>query len=159
MRRLWFALVAFAFTSFHLLAADDFRTVDTAISAKVQPAAAPTPTTVPGHLGVHVAANSKGQLVVEDLQPESPAEKAGLKIDDLITHLEGKHVATADGFRAELQSSAAGDSIKLGVTRQEKSIDFTVKLTPVSRPMPPGRTGPAPLGVQVAAVKDGDGVT
>jgi hypothetical protein len=52
MRRVLLALVVVSFTSFHLFAADDdFRTVDTAISAKVQTGTAPIPTTVPAYQG------------------------------------------------------------------------------------------------------------
>ena len=160
MRRLWFGILAISLASLTLRAADDdYRTVDTAITAKVQPAATPAKAVVPGFLGVHVQPNSKGQPVVGDVQPESPGEKAGLKVGDLLSRFDGKDVATVDAFRTALRAKAAGDSIKLGVIRDDKAVELSAKLTPVSRPMPPGRSGPGPLGVQVSPAKEGEGVT
>ena len=115
MRRLWFGILAISLGSLTLRAADDdYRTVDTAVTAKVQPAATPAKAIVPGFLGVHVQPNSKGQPVVGDIQPESPGEKAGLKVG---TCCRGSmaDVPTVDDFRP-LRSKAAGDPPKLSVT-------------------------------------------
>jgi len=160
MRRLWFGMLAISMACLTLRAADDdYRTVDRAITAKVQPAATPTKAVVPGFLGVHVEPNSKGQPVVGDVQTDSPGEQAGLKTGDVLSRFDGKDVPTVEAFRTALHAKSAGDTIKLGITRDDRAAELSAKLTPVSRPMPPGRTGPPPLGVQVAPAKEGDGVT
>src|SRR5262245_37549560 len=56
----------------------DFRTVETAITTKISKAA-PAAVTQPGYLGVHVAPDKQGRLVVAHLQADSPAAKAGLQ--------------------------------------------------------------------------------
>ena len=78
MRRLWFGILAISLGSLTLRAADDeYRTVETAVTAKVQPAATPTKAVVPGFLGVHVQPKSKGQPVVGDVQRNRPARRPG----------------------------------------------------------------------------------
>jgi M6 family metalloprotease-like protein len=138
---------------------DDYRTVETAIKTRLQAAATPVAPTVPGFLGVQVRSDSQGRPIVEDVQPSSPADQGGLKPADQVTRLDGKEVSSAEAFRTTLHAKAAGDSVQLAVTREGKSIEMSVRLVPVSRPMPPGRGQPAPLGVQVAAVKGGEGLT
>src|SRR5262245_30442333 len=160
MRRAWLTLLAFSSSTLNAFTADDdFRTVDTAITAKIQPASTPTAATVPPYLGIQVQPGPKGQPVVEDVQPDLPGDKAGLKVGDLVSQFDGKDVPTVDAFRIALRAKLAGDTVKLAVTRQDKAVELPVKLTAVSRPMPPGRSGPAPLGVQLTPVKDGEGLT
>lgn len=160
MRRTWLALLAIPFSSSTAAAGDDeFRSVETAITAKVQPAATPTAATVPGYLGVQVEPGPKGEPVVADVQPSSPGERAGLKSGDLISRFDGKEVPTVDAFRTALHTKAADEVVKLAVVRQDKAVEIPVKLAAVSRPMPAGRPGPAPLGVQLTPVKDGEGLT
>src|SRR5262245_16508339 len=160
MRRAWLSLLAVPLTTLTISAADDdFRTVETAVTAKIQPTATPTPATVPGFLGVQVEPGPKGQPVVEDVQSDSPGARAGVKSGDLISRFDGKEVTTVDAFRTALHAKAAGDTVKLTITRQDKSVELSARLVPVSKPMPPGRTGPAPLGVQLTPVKEGEGLT
>jgi M6 family metalloprotease-like protein len=153
-------LVILPLLAFGLYAADDeYRTVDTAIVAKPQ-AAAPSvsPVVMQGHLGVLVQANAKGQAVIEDVEAESVAEKAGLKISDVIAKVDGKEIASVEAFRTLLRSKSAGERFKLTVTRQSKSVDMTIVLAPSSRPMASVITQPSLLGVNVTALTEGDGV-
>jgi M6 family metalloprotease-like protein len=160
MRRLWLGIFVTAVVSIGVRAGDDeFRTVETAIKTKLQPTAAPAPMTIPGFLGVHVRPDAQGRPVVEDVQPDSPADRAGLKVDDLVVRLDGKEVTSADAFRTALHAKAAGDSVQLATMRDGKPLEMSVRLAPVSRPMPAGRGQAAPLGVQVTAAKGGEGVT
>jgi M6 family metalloprotease-like protein len=161
MRHLWLGLTLLSVTSITVFAADDdYRTVDTAIKTKVAPPATPAAAaapTLPGYLGVSIGTKD-GQLVVEELQAGSPAEKAGVKTGDRLTRFDGNELASADAFRVALRAKKAGDAVKLGITRDGKASEVTANLVPVSRPMPAGRGGPAPLGVGVAAAKEGGGV-
>src|SRR5687767_7452173 len=126
MRHLWPGLIVLAVTPLSALAADDdYRTVDTAIKTKVEPPATPAATAaLPGYLGVHVG-TADGQLVVEELQPGSPAEKAGLKPGDRLTRFDGMELANADAFRVALRAKKAGDAVKLSITRDGKASEVT----------------------------------
>jgi M6 family metalloprotease-like protein len=160
MRALWLALLAVPVAAFALHAADDgYRTVDTAIKTKVEPAMAATAPKLPGFLGVQIGSAVGGQLIIEDVQPGSPAERSGLKAGDRVSRFDGKDLASAEAFRISLRTRKAGDAIKLTVTRDGKSTDLLATLTPLSRPMPAGPGQASPLGLQVSATKGGEGVT
>ena len=95
-------VVAISFMASALSAADDeYRTVDQAITAKIQPGT-PGGESIAGHLGVQVTSGPKGQPVVEDVEPESSAERMGLKAGDTVTKFDGKDIATVDAFRSAL---------------------------------------------------------
>ncbi|HKB05114.1 MAG TPA: M6 family metalloprotease domain-containing protein [Gemmataceae bacterium] len=161
MRLPWPAVLAIPLVCPPVRAADEeYRTVETVIKTKVQAAAAtPAGPAVPGFLGVEVRSDSQGRPVVEDVQPSSPADQAGLKAGDQVNRLDGKELGSADAFRSALHTRSAGDSVQLAVTREGKAVELSVRLAPVSRPMPAGRGQPSPLGVQVAAAKGGEGLT
>lgn len=85
-----------------------------------------------------------------------PAEKAGLKLDDLITSIDGQPI---DGFDklGEIIGASAGKEIRLSIDREGKAIDIAV--TPVSRPSDGpdktkqvGRIGIGPVPLQPQAV-------
>src|SRR4051794_16964652 len=160
MRRPSLVLLA-SIAAFSLRAADsDYRTPETVIPAKAQPAAVPATTGPAPYLGVHVQADATGRLAVDDVQPDSPAEKAGVKAGDLLKTVDGREVSSADAFKAALRARAPGSTIKLSLTRAAKPVEATATLTAISKPMPAGRVPqPTPLGVQVVAAKEGEGVT
>jgi M6 family metalloprotease-like protein len=158
MRRYWLGLTIALSGSILLAADDEYRTVATAIQAKSQAVAASSSLT-PGHLGVQIKTGQKGEPVVADVEPDSPADKAGLKENDTILRLDGKDAGNADSLRETIRSLGAGEKIKLAVQRQAKTLDVTTVLAAPSRPMGGINQTPANLlGVQVSAVKDGEGV-
>jgi M6 family metalloprotease-like protein len=163
MRRVWLGIVLLSLAGLNTRAAEpEYRTVETAISAKIQPQTAATAAapSVPPFLGISVGPSANG-VTIEDVQPGSPAEKAGLKIGDILTRFDGKDVAGAEPFRSSLKAKAPGDSIKVVVRRKDQTVEATVALIPVSRPLPAPAVRPvfAPLGLTVSAAKDGKGVT
>lgn len=159
MRRCSFGLVGLLLVPTGLYADnDEYRTVATAISAKTQPGVQ-SATLIPGHLGIQFKPGARGEPVVADLEAGSPADKMGLRVDDTIVRMDGKDAGSIDSFREAIRSRGAGERIKISVNRQGKSLDFTTVLAPPSRPL--GGTGHLPgnlLGVQVTALRDGDGV-
>lgn len=66
-------------------------------------------------------------LVVKSINMGSPADKAGLKRDDIITSLDGKPISSFDEIRLELQKITK-PGIQLGFIRQGKTQQ--VQLTP-----------------------------
>jgi M6 family metalloprotease-like protein len=156
MYRLIAALGFLSFISLHA-ADDEYRTVDKAITAKIQAGVA-AGESIPGHLGVQVTAGPKGQPVIEDVEPATTAERMGLKAGDVVTRFDGKEIATVDAFRTALHSREAGERLQLTVNRNGKAITVATILAPASRPMTSGRAPSSLLGVEVVA-REPEGVT
>jgi M6 family metalloprotease-like protein len=161
MRRLSFALLILPLTTAVLRGAEpDYRTPETAITAKLAVTPAPPAAGPAAYLGVHVQADSAGKLAVEEVQADSPAAKAGLKTGDIITKVDGKDVASTDALKAALHAKSPGNTIKLSIARAGKPMDVTATLTALSHPMAAGRPPQtSSLGIQVAAAKEGGGIT
>jgi serine protease Do len=71
---------------------------------------------------------AEGAGVVEVVSG-SPAEKAGIKVGDIITKLDGTPIREKDGGLARLiAQKKIGDRIKLTVWREGKEMEFTVTL-------------------------------
>src|SRR5215218_6158897 len=49
-------------------------------------------------IGVSIADGAREGVVVEEVRPDSPAEKAGLKRSDLIVEFDGEHLRSARQF-------------------------------------------------------------
>ena len=75
---------------------------------------------------------SEGAAVVE-VQPGSPAEKAGLLANDVITRVDGKAIAGAGDLRRILRERKAGDNVALTVQRAEQTLNLTVQLADGSK--------------------------
>jgi S1-C subfamily serine protease len=65
--------------------------------------------------------------VVEDVQADSPAEKAGLKQGDVIVEFDGEHVRSARQFTRLVQETAPGRTVKATLVRdgQRKDVEIT----------------------------------
>lgn len=66
-------------------------------------------------------------VVVEDVRPNGPAEKAGLKRSDVIVEFDGEHVRSARQFARLVQETVPGKAVKATVLRdsQKKDIEIT----------------------------------
>lgn len=72
-------------------------------------------------------AASKGALVV-DVAKGGPAEKAGIKKDDVIINFNGKTMSDANMLRNEVAVAPIGKDVKLTVLRGSKTYDLTVRV-------------------------------
>src|SRR5205823_1562966 len=88
-----------------------------------------------GYLGVAVVRDVKGRLVVEDVSPDAPGAKAGLKAGDVITHVGDQAVNTPQAFREWLQTHTPGTAVKIGYVRNDKAGTASAMLAATSRPM------------------------
>lgn len=142
-----------------------YKTVGEAIKAdpskfKAIDPAAPVKATVPGFLGVEVAATGKPAVV--EVAPDSPAEKAGLKAGDVITKVGADDVPSADKAKDRLRGLAADVTIKVTVERAGKPVEISVTPKAVSKPFAAGTGAPAQpirLGISNSDVLKGGGVT
>jgi serine protease Do len=70
----------------------------------------------------------KNGVLVQLITPGGPAEKAGLKGGDVITHIDGRPVKDGDDLVNEIASRRPGSTIRLGYLRDGKPADTTVTI-------------------------------
>ena len=80
-----------------------------------------------GYLGIAFDIDFAG-VKIQDVVPNTPAQKAGFKKDDQILTLNGKAVGSADEFRALLSTTKAGVVVNLKFLREEKEMELKVTL-------------------------------
>lgn len=84
-----------------------------------------------GQLGAYFGAPDGEGVLVREVNPGSPAEKAGLKAGDVITSIDGERVRGIGDLREKL-SAKRGDekagSVKIGVVRNKTEISLTAEL-------------------------------
>jgi serine protease Do len=66
-------------------------------------------------------------VIVSDVFKKGPAEKADLRVGDIILEVNGTHI-TADEFSGILFDASPGDVLKLKVFREKKTIDLELTL-------------------------------
>ncbi len=82
-----------------------------------------------GFLGIFTGEVDKGKGVkVTDVSKDSGAQKAGLKKDDIITHLDGKEIADPDELRATLANYQKDDKVKVKLRRKDETKELEVTL-------------------------------
>jgi serine protease Do len=67
-------------------------------------------------------------IVVGDVYKNSPADKAGIKSNDVIVKLDGKDVEDVNSFRNTIANKNPNEIVKLDIIRNGKPISINVKL-------------------------------
>jgi serine protease Do len=90
-----------------------------------------------GQLGTFFGAPDGEGILVRDVNPGSPAEKAGVKAGDVITSFNGERIRTLGDLREKLSAKREDKdkTVKLGVLRNKSEVSLTVEL-----PAPAART-------------------
>jgi serine protease Do len=70
----------------------------------------------------------KNGVLVQEVQPGGPADKAGLKAGDIIVAVDGRPIKDGDDLVNEIASRRPGSTIRLGYVRDGKSEDTTVTI-------------------------------
>jgi len=79
-------------------------------------------------MGVQVQDTEDGKGVkVLDVEDETPAEKAGLKEDDIITKVDDKNITSVDDLKAAIKDGKDGDSYKVTYLHGTETKTVTVK--------------------------------
>ena len=134
----------------------DYRTVETALVTKLKPTA-PAQTGQTGYLGVSVV-RAHNRLVVEEVQPDSPAAKVGLKKGDGVMRIDEQTVQSPEAFREALQTRGPDAAVKLTLEREGKPLTVTATLSATSRPMQLANRGGVFIGIVLGDAKPGEGV-
>ncbi|MFZ5831733.1 MAG: trypsin-like peptidase domain-containing protein [Planctomycetota bacterium] len=88
-----------------------------------------------GMLGITLdQGESPGGAKIEKVVPDSPAEQAGLKEGDVVTHVNGKPVETTAALVAAIRENRPGDIVRLNVRRGERVLAVPVKLGTIETP-------------------------
>src|SRR5580692_4055209 len=104
----------------------------------------------------------KNGVLVQLVQPDGPADKAGLKPGDIITSIDGRPVKDGDDLVNEIAGRRPGSTARLGYLREGNPADTTVTIgdrdkvfanltNPSAAPTPdnPGGAGETKLGIIV----------
>jgi len=84
---------------------------------------------------------------VIDIQPSSPSEKAGLKVDDVITAVAGTKIDDNHSLADLIKAHKPGDKVDLTVSRANQNVTVTIELG-----TSPADSSSAYLGIQYAPV-------
>lgn len=80
-----------------------------------------------GMLGVALADGDGGAKVMQ-VVPDSPAEKIGIHVDDVIARVDNKSVDSRDALISVIRSYMPGQEVHLVVKRGDKELEFKAKL-------------------------------
>jgi len=77
--------------------------------------------TLTPELRTHFGAKADVGVMVSKVEKNSPAEKAGLAVGDIITGIDGKAVSSSLGLTVAVRSKKKGDKVSLDVVRDGKT--------------------------------------
>jgi serine protease Do len=79
-------------------------------------------------MGVAIAENDKGQVVIGNIEPDSPAVLAKLREGDVLVVIDGKKITGREMFISEIRGRKPGQDIDLRVERDGKTVSVKLKL-------------------------------
>jgi hypothetical protein len=88
-------------------------------------ATASVPEMVADHLGIERGIG----VIIRTVCPDSPADKAGLSVNDIILSLDGTLTRDPDAFSAAIRNSKVGDRMKVDLIHKGKPAKVEVALT------------------------------
>ncbi len=100
-------------------------------------------------------------VIVSDLLPDGPAERAGIRVKDIVLSIDGRPIESLPGLAFSLYARNAGDRLNVGVLRGERELTFDVPV--IERPhevdhladtVDPSRAMIRQLGILGLAVDD-----
>ncbi|MFI5058907.1 MAG: PDZ domain-containing protein [Candidatus Acidiferrales bacterium] len=81
-----------------------------------------------GQLGAFFGVPDGEGVLVREVNPGSPAEKAGVKAGDVITKIDDERVRSIGDLHAKLAAMHDDKSLKLGILRNRSEVNLTVEL-------------------------------
>ncbi|MGH2501517.1 MAG: PDZ domain-containing protein, partial [Ktedonobacterales bacterium] len=81
---------------------------------------------LPTALAQKAGSQQESALLVVTVEADSPAEKAGILIGDLIISINGQSVTGVDGLRSALAGAAPGQALALKLLRGGEPADASV---------------------------------
>ncbi len=81
-----------------------------------------------GEFGNYFGAPEGEGILVRGVFPDSPAAKAGLKVGDVITSVDGERIRSVGELREKIVGNTEGKTIKLGLMRNKAPLSLSVQL-------------------------------
>ena len=111
------------------------------------------PQTVDEEMALALGLDESQGALIASVEPGTPAEKAGLKEQDVVLEIDGRKVNDDNDFRLRVAEHNPGDKVKLKVVRNGDIKNITVTLTERPDDRPPEQLGEKEtkkLGIKVA---------
>ena len=67
-------------------------------------------------------------VLVNEIDPDSPADRAGVRVMDIIRKINGEAIASYPDAREALYGSLVGDSIEVEVERESRLMSLTLHI-------------------------------
>jgi serine protease Do len=83
---------------------------------------------VSGQLGSYFGAPGDEGVLVREVRPETPAEKAGLKAGDIIFKVDDQPVKTVNQLRERLRAKREQKTVAIGIIRKGAQVSVNVEL-------------------------------
>ncbi len=81
-----------------------------------------------GWLGVSIDPESENQVIITDVEDDSPASLARLQPGDQVIKINGQEIKNPDQFISEIRSRHPGEKLTLTINRQGKQLEVEVRL-------------------------------
>lgn len=79
------------------------------------------------HLVRYLKFDKNYGIIVTHVEPNSPAQKAGVKEQDIILSIGGRKLSHQDDYQSLMKGTSAGDPLKLSVWRRGKSYSVLIR--------------------------------
>ncbi|MFN9027141.1 MAG: S1C family serine protease, partial [Akkermansiaceae bacterium] len=83
---------------------------------------------LPEMVADHLNLKAGTGVIVRTVSPDSPAEKSGIKVNDIILNINDTSFKDPEAFRAEISSHKIGDKLKLKTIQKGKPKDLEITL-------------------------------
>ncbi len=81
-----------------------------------------------GEFGNYFGAPGGEGILVRGIFPDTPAAKAGLKVGDVITSVDGERIRTVGELRAKMSEKSQAKTLKLGLVRNKAALSLSVEI-------------------------------
>jgi serine protease Do len=81
-----------------------------------------------GEFGNYFGAPDGEGILVRGIFPDTPAAKAGLKVGDVITSVDGERIRTVGELRAKMSEKSQAKTLKLGLIRNKTALSLSVEI-------------------------------
>ena len=108
---------------------------------------------VGGVIGILLAEDDK-EARIDKVMPKSPAEAAGFKAKDIITHINGQSAPSTMELRNLMRRHRPGETVRITVKRGQQTLELTVKMIKMSSPGLDRQTQMNAMGVGVSGRSD-----
>jgi len=105
------------------------ETLTLAVKLAKRPGMTPRPPRAAPYLGLTVE-QKDGAVVIREVAPDSPAQKAGLQPGDVLLEFGGKKQTTVRGFLAALRGRRPGQKVPIKTKRGDDTHTATAQLAP-----------------------------